>query len=76
VADVCVVGVPHALWGQQVAAAVVPNPAVPLDEAELQARCRARLAGYKIPRRFRLVDALPMTASGKVIRRAVSDLFE
>jgi O-succinylbenzoic acid--CoA ligase len=76
VADVCVVGVPHALWGQQVAAAVVPNPAAPLDEAELQAWCRARLAGYKIPRRFRVVDALPMTASGKVIRRAVSDLFE
>jgi O-succinylbenzoic acid--CoA ligase len=76
VADVCVVGLPDAEWGQQVAAVIVPNSGSPTNETELQNWCRARIASYKIPRRFRMVDALPMTASGKVIRREVVSMFD
>lgn len=73
VAEACVVGVPHPEWGQQVVAAVVLHE--PADAAALDAWCRARLAGYKCPRRIEFVNALPLIASGKVIRRAVAALL-
>lgn len=75
VSDVCVVGVENAEWGQQVAAAVVLKPGVLVDKDGLIVFCRERLAGYKLPRRILFVDALPQTASGKIQRAAVKDLF-
>lgn len=75
VAEVCVAGLPHPEWGQQVACAVVLRPGAGVDSAALQMWCRERLAGYKCPRLIRFVAALPMTASGKVIRREVAALL-
>lgn len=75
VAEVCVVGLPDAEWGQVVAAAVVLRPGAAADETALVAFCRERLAGYKRPRRFRFAESLPQTASGKVVRPAVVALF-
>jgi long-chain acyl-CoA synthetase len=69
VADVAVVGVPDDLWGELVVAVVVTSAGQPLDEAALQAHCRATLAGYKIPRRWAQVEALPRNAYGKVLKR-------
>ena len=74
VAEACVVGVPHREWGQQVAAALVLRASV-APEVILDA-LRGSLAGYKLPRRVRVVDALPQTASGKIERRAVAALFD
>ena len=73
VAQACVVGLPDAEWGQRVAAAVILRAET--DAAALEQWCRARLAGYKCPRQIRIVSNLPLTASGKVIRRAVADLM-
>lgn len=75
VADVAVVGVPSAEWGQQVGAAIVlRDPAVSIED--ILAFSRTRLAGYKRPRLVRIVDELPRTASGKVLRAAVVDLLK
>ncbi len=71
VEDVCVVGLPHPEWGQQVAAALILRPGALLDEAELLAFCRSRLAGYKLPRRIVTLDEFPRTASGKIRRDAL-----
>jgi O-succinylbenzoic acid--CoA ligase len=71
VLEACVVGIPDAEWGQAVAAALVLKPGATVDEAELTAFCRERLAAYKRPRRFQIVESLPQTASGKVQRPAV-----
>ncbi len=71
VSDACVVGLPHEEWGQQVAVMVALEPERRVAEEALLQFCRERLAGYKIPRRLRLVDELPHTASGKVARAAV-----
>ncbi|MYZ10122.1 AMP-binding protein [Streptomyces sp. SID2999] len=73
--DVQVVGVPHERYGEEVLACVIPlDPADPLTLDELRAFCRDRLAHYKIPSRLQLLDAFPMTVSGKVrkveLRRA------
>ena len=73
--DVVVVGVPSAEWGQQVAALVVPVMSVLIDVAALTAFCRQSLAGYKVPRLFRLAETLPQTASGKIDRTQVGRLL-
>ncbi|HEU5031391.1 MAG TPA: AMP-binding protein [Spirillospora sp.] len=69
VGEVAVVGLPDPRWGQSVCAVIVADGARPPDE-ELIGACRARLAGFKTPRRIEYVDALPRTGTGK-IRKAV-----
>ncbi len=75
VEDACVVGVPDEKWGQRVAAAIVVKAGATLSEEELAAFCAGRLAGYKRPRLFRFVESLPLTASGKVHRKSVSNFL-
>jgi o-succinylbenzoate---CoA ligase len=75
VAAAAVVGLPDAEWGERVAALVVPAAGAQLDAAELLAFLRGRLAGYKLPRTLRIVEALPQTASGKIARAAVRELL-
>jgi O-succinylbenzoic acid--CoA ligase len=69
VAEAAVFGREHPLWGEAVTAKIVPRAGARPTPAELRAHCSARLAGYKVPKAFELVDALPRTASGKLLRR-------
>ncbi|MEU3286369.1 AMP-binding protein [Streptomyces longwoodensis] len=67
VRDVQVVGVPHATYGEEVLACVIPrDPADPPTLEEVRAFCAGRLAHYKVPSRLQVLDAFPMTVSGKV----------
>jgi long-chain acyl-CoA synthetase len=67
--EVAVVGLPDDEFGQHVAAVVVPAPGVPVDEAELAAFVKERLAYFKVPSRWFIREApLPRTATGKVVR--------
>lgn len=75
VAAVCVVGVNHPEWGQQVAAAIVLREGMSVNELDLIAFSRERLAGYKQPRMVRFVETLPQTASGKIQRSAVAEMI-
>jgi long-chain acyl-CoA synthetase len=59
-----------------VAAAVVALPDVALDPEALRAACREVLAGYKVPKRIVLVDSLPRSVVGKVLRKQVRDMLE
>jgi malonyl-CoA/methylmalonyl-CoA synthetase len=68
VAEVAVAGVPSEKWGEEVTAYVVPSGTNHLDEAELIAYARERLATYKCPRRVVVLDKLPRNAMGKVER--------
>ena len=69
----CVIGLPHEKWGEQVTAVVIPKPGTqPSAEAIIQ-HCKELIAGYKVPKEVRFVDTLPMTATGKVLKRAVRD---
>jgi long-chain acyl-CoA synthetase len=64
-----VVGVPHEAHGEEVKAFVVRKPGAAVSEDELVAWARETMAAYKYPRVVEFVDALPMTATGKVLKR-------
>jgi fatty-acyl-CoA synthase len=66
VADVQVVGVPDAYFGEELLAVVRPSEGVQLTEQELRDYCRGQISHQKIPRYFQFVDSYPLTASGKV----------
>jgi O-succinylbenzoic acid--CoA ligase len=71
--EACVVGVTDGEWGQRVVATVRLRDGRVLDVTELTSFCRARLAGYKVPRDIRCVDELPRNAAGKLLRRVLRD---
>ncbi len=64
-----VVGVPHEQHGEEVKAFVVRVPGAALTEAELIAWCRQNMAAYKYPRLVEFRDSLPLTATGKILKR-------
>jgi long-chain acyl-CoA synthetase len=64
-----VVGVPHESHGQEVKAFVIRNHAATISEAELIAWCQQTMAAYKYPRIVEFCDSLPMTATGKILKR-------
>jgi fatty-acyl-CoA synthase len=66
VADVAVLGVPDAFFGEELLAVVMPRAGVELTEEELRDFCNGQISKQKIPRYFKLTDAFPMTASGKI----------
>jgi acyl-CoA synthetase (AMP-forming)/AMP-acid ligase II len=72
VAACAVVGLADPAWGELVAASVVPR-GDPVDPAELEAFLAGRIAHFKIPRVWRFVDGLPMTAAGKIRRTQVKE---
>ncbi|WIE65889.1 long-chain-fatty-acid--CoA ligase [Curtobacterium sp. MCLR17_036] len=72
VKEVAVVGITTA-GNEQVVAAVVPKDPSSFDPAALRAWAREQLAAYKVPRRIVVVDDLPRSMIGKVLRRKVRD---
>ncbi|MFY2559898.1 AMP-binding protein [Corallococcus terminator] len=66
VSEAQVIGVPSAKYGEEVMAWVKPKPGVTLTPEELRKHCTGRIASFKVPRYWKLVDAFPMTVTGKV----------
>ena len=75
VAEAAVFGLPDQHWGERVAAALVLRPGADVQVAELEAFCRERLAGYKRPRHWFLIDEIPKNVSGKVLKRELRTRF-
>ncbi len=73
VVEAAVVGVPHPVLGEDVAAVVVLSAGAPTTIDELRQLCAAALADYKVPRRIELIDELPRNATGKVLKAQLQD---
>ena len=73
VEDVAIVGIPDARDGEHVVAAIVLEPGASVDPDALRAWAKQQLAAYKVPRRVHVVDELPKSMIGKVLRRKVRD---
>ncbi|MEW5772384.1 MAG: AMP-binding protein [Thermodesulfobacteriota bacterium] len=79
VRDVQVAGVPSRKYGEEVGAFIVPREGASLSPEDVQGFCRGKIAWHKIPRYVHIMDAYPMTASGKVqkykLREMATELF-
>ena len=69
-------GVPDWYRGETVKAVVTVKPGQTVTPEELQAFARSQLAAYKAPRMVEIVDELPKTASGKILRRLLAPAAE
>jgi long-chain acyl-CoA synthetase len=76
VLDAAVVGRPHERLGEVPVAFVVPRERDRIDPDEVIAHCRERLSDYKVPEELRVVDEIPRTGSGKVMRHKLRELLE
>ena len=69
-----VVGVPDVTQGELIAAFVVPKPGQIVTEAALTMHCREQASRYKVPDFISFRDSLPVTATGKLMRRDLKPL--
>jgi acyl-CoA synthetase (AMP-forming)/AMP-acid ligase II len=75
VADVAVIGVPDGRLGEVGIALVVRSSGAAVDDEQVTAFAKERLANYKVPRRVEFVDALPRNPSGKVLKGVLRDRY-
>jgi fatty-acyl-CoA synthase len=70
-----VIGIPDAKWGEVGFALVVPRPGQHIDPERVLAHCRERLARYKVPRRVRVVESLPLSPQGKILKKELHRIY-
>jgi fatty-acyl-CoA synthase len=68
ISEAQVIGVPSVRYGEEVMAWVRPKPGAALTEGDLVAFCAGKIAAYKVPRHWKLVDEFPLTVTGKVMK--------
>ena len=76
IADASVYAVTSEFFGEEVAAALRLKPGATVNDEEVRAFCRERLARFKVPRFIRVVDSFPLTASGKVQKFRLREMHQ
>lgn len=74
VVECAVIGVPHPIYGEEVAAVVVTRAGSALTAEALRLHAKDSIAAYKIPVHYHFVDELPHNASGKILKRQLREL--
>jgi acyl-CoA synthetase (AMP-forming)/AMP-acid ligase II len=73
VAMSAVVGAPDARWGEKVVAIVVLKKGMAATSEEINQHCRGLIAGFKVPKQIDFADALPISPTGKILKRVLRD---
>ncbi len=76
VKQVCVLGMPDPVWGEQVTACIVLKEGSKLTEDDIVAWCKQHIASYKKPRKVIFFSQLPENANGKVSRILLKDQIQ
>lgn len=76
VAECAVLGVPNEKWGEVGLAAVSLKPAMQRDGESLSTELKTRLAGYKVPREYLFLPALPKSGAGKILKPEIRRIYE
>ncbi len=76
VAEVAVVGVRDAEWGQRVVAVVTETAGQRVDVDAVLAHCRSRMAAYKKPKEVRIVESFPVNSTGKIAKKALRERLD
>jgi malonyl-CoA/methylmalonyl-CoA synthetase len=76
IADCAVVGIPNDEWGELIVATLVLNEVEAIDEKALSEWLVQKMAAYKKPRKYLILNELPRNAMGKVVKNDVKKLFE
>ncbi|MFL6414507.1 MAG: class I adenylate-forming enzyme family protein [Bryobacteraceae bacterium] len=74
IAEAAVIGVPDPVWGEVPVAYVVSTQS--FDPADIQLRCKASLASFKMPQSILIVDALPRNAMGKIAKKQLASSYD
>jgi acyl-CoA synthetase (AMP-forming)/AMP-acid ligase II len=75
VKETCVIGVPDEKWGERLVAYIVGNGTCKVTEEELIELCSQHLAGYKKPKELYIVDQLPKSPYGKMLKRELREMY-
>jgi long-chain acyl-CoA synthetase len=75
VQECAVVGLPDREYGERVAAFIVPRTGCAPDEAALKAHLKSRLAGFKVPKEYLIVEDLPKNNAGKLLKREIRSRY-
>jgi len=75
VQNAAVVGLPHPQWGEAVSAFVKLKPGVTADEIGLSEHCRQHLGGFQVPKFIKILEEMPMTATGKLRKVELRQVF-
>ncbi len=70
------VGVPDQRFGEELCAWIIAKPGQTLDEDEVRAFCKGKIAHYKVPKYMKFVDAFPMTITGKIQKFKIRELMQ
>ncbi len=75
VAQAAVIGLADELWGESVTAFIVIKIGVQVDEGAIRSFCRDEIAGYKVPKKVIFLQSLPTSASGKLMKNKLKEMF-
>ena len=67
--ECAVIGLPDQEWGERITAFIVPAPGRTVDTAVLKTYLKSNLSPFKVPKEFRIVETLPKSPAGKILKR-------
>ena len=76
VLEVAVIGIPNEIYGEKVVAVVTAISEPGLTQDELMDFCRGKIGGYKIPKEIHIVESLPKSAMGKILKTELRSKYK